>query len=225
MTLVTVLLLATYNHALIGAAPDQTTATPWLVESEPFEPVAPCNQGGYHIHTGFDINGNDVLDEGERQDTTAICHGLRGLSGPQGQAGDSGEHAPIQLVSTEAISLQNSTCPEGGMMMHSGLDHNENDVLDEDEVVVAAGSALLRRRHSALRDGVEVAERHDADDAANLTAADVDALAQPKRTQRVVTTSLGMVATRRHRAIVGQRHDAKISHRAHGNSEGETRDL
>jgi ELWxxDGT repeat protein len=138
LTLVTVLLLATYNHALIGATPEKTTATPWLVESEPFEPVAPCNQGGYYIHTGFDINGNDVLDEGERQDTTSICHGLRGLSGPQGQAGDSGEHAPIQLVSTEAVSPHNSTCPEGGMTMHSGLDLNENDVLDEGEIISQA---------------------------------------------------------------------------------------
>lgn len=138
LTLVTVLLLATYNHALIGAAPEKTTATPWLVESEPFDPVAPCNQGGYYIHTGFDINGNDVLDEGERQDTTSICHGLRGLSGPQGQAGDSGEHAPIQLVSIEAVSPQGSTCPEGGMTMHSGLDLNENDVLEEDEIISQA---------------------------------------------------------------------------------------
>ena len=84
--------------------------------------------------------------------------------------------------------------------------------LDEDEVVVAAGSALLRRRHSALRDGVEVAERHDADDAANLDAADVDALAQPKRTQRVVTTSLGMVATRRRRATTAHAPDAQQLH-------------
>ncbi|MFZ8906189.1 MAG: DUF7151 family protein [Poseidonia sp.] len=138
LTLITVLLLATYNHALIGASPSQTTATPWLVETEPFEPLAPCNEGGFRIHTGFDINGNDVLDEGERQDTTVLCHGLRGLSGPQGQAGDSGEHAPMQLLSTELVPPHNATCPEGGVTMHSGLDHNENEALDENEIISQA---------------------------------------------------------------------------------------
>lgn len=138
LTLITVLLLATYNHALIGASPAQTTATPWLVESEPFEPLAPCDQGGFRIHTGYDINGNDILDEGERQDTTVLCHGLRGLSGPQGQAGESGDNAPIQLVSTEQVPPQNMTCPEGGMLMKSGLDHNEDGGLDEDEIISEA---------------------------------------------------------------------------------------
>ena len=135
LTLITALLLATYNHALIGASPTNTTATPWLVESEPFDALAPCNEGGFRIHTGFDVNGNTVLDAGERQDTTVLCHGLRGLSGPQGQAGDTGENATPQLVATEPLPLQNTTCPDGGMLVRSGLDHNENDELDSDEVV------------------------------------------------------------------------------------------
>ena len=135
LTLITALLLATYNHALLGASPTNNTATPWLVESEPFDALAPCNEGGFRIHTGFDVNGNNVLDAGERQDTTVLCHGLRGLSGPQGQAGDTGENATLQLVATELLPLENTSCPDGGMLVRSGLDHNENDELDSDEVV------------------------------------------------------------------------------------------
>lgn len=135
LTLITVLLLATYNHALIGASPNATTATPWLVESESFEALPPCNEGGFRIHTGFDVNGNDVLDTGERQDTTVLCHGLRGLSGPQGQAGEPGENATPQLVATEQLPPQNTTCPQGGMMVWSGLDLNGNEGLDEEEIV------------------------------------------------------------------------------------------
>ena len=44
LTLVAVLLLAVYNHALIDANPEETLATPWLVESEPFEPLAPVTK-------------------------------------------------------------------------------------------------------------------------------------------------------------------------------------
>ena len=67
MTVIVALLLAVYNHALIGLPQEETKATAWLVESEPFDPLAPCNEGGFRIHTGHDVNGNGLLDAGERQ--------------------------------------------------------------------------------------------------------------------------------------------------------------
>ena len=76
LTLVAVLLLAVYNHALIDGSPEETLATPWLVESEPFEPLAPCNEGGSRVHTGFDVDGNGLLDVGERMDTVVLCNGM-----------------------------------------------------------------------------------------------------------------------------------------------------
>ncbi|RJU92067.1 MAG: hypothetical protein DWC03_07630 [Candidatus Poseidoniales archaeon] len=133
LSLVAVLLLAVYNHALIDAAPEETLATPWLVESEPFEPLAPCNEGGSRLHTGFDVNGNGMLDLGERMDTVVLCHGMRGLSGPQGQPGTGGLDAVPQRLETTTIPVGNSTCPEGGVMILSGLDVNFNEQLEHEE--------------------------------------------------------------------------------------------
>ncbi|MEC7461107.1 MAG: hypothetical protein VX891_03370 [Candidatus Thermoplasmatota archaeon] len=138
MTLIVALLLAVYNHALIGLPQEETKATAWLVESEPFDPLAPCNEGGFRIHTGHDIDGNGLLDAGERQDSTVLCHGLRGLSGPQGQPGVSGSNATEQRMATQPIPPGNATCPAGGMVMQTGLDTNGNDALEDMEVVSEA---------------------------------------------------------------------------------------
>ncbi|MGB1485212.1 MAG: DUF7151 family protein, partial [Poseidonia sp.] len=135
LTLVGVLLLAVYNNALLNTAPQEDLATPWLVESEPFAPLEPCNEGGIRLHTGFDVNGNNLLDAGERMDTAVLCNGLRGLSGPQGQAGINGVDAVHQVLETTTLQEGNETCPEGGAMMTSGLDLNQNWVLEESEVL------------------------------------------------------------------------------------------
>ena len=134
LTLVTVLLLSVYNHALLSSSSESSSATPWLVESEPFTEQAPCNEGGVRLHTGFDLNENGVLDLGERQDTVVLCQGLRGLSGPQGQAGISGLSPHPQRLSMEMVPLGNETCLQGGVIMKSGLDLNTNDFLEQEEV-------------------------------------------------------------------------------------------
>ena len=135
LTLVAALLLAVYNNALLNTAPQEDLATPWLVESEPFAPLEPCNEGGIRLYTGFDVNGNDLLDVGERMDTTVLCNGMRGLSGPQGQAGVNGLDAHHQILETNTLQEGNETCPEGGAVMSSGLDLNQNEVLEESEVL------------------------------------------------------------------------------------------
>ena len=44
------IVLAVYNNALLNTAPQEDLATPWLVESEPFAPLEPCNEGGFASH-------------------------------------------------------------------------------------------------------------------------------------------------------------------------------
>ena len=66
---------------------EQEVGTNMLVESEPLAPGTLCHEGGTTLTTGFDININAVLDEGEITSTTHVCNGPMGLSGPQGQPG------------------------------------------------------------------------------------------------------------------------------------------
>ena len=88
LSIIVAMTLALYNHALLGSLPNEdTTPQAWLTESEPMEPVEPCNQGGIRLYTGLDSNINGVLDAEERSDPLVVCHGPRGLSGPQGQPG------------------------------------------------------------------------------------------------------------------------------------------
>ena len=134
LTLVTVLFLSVYNHALLSSSSESSSATPWLVESEPFSEQTPCDEGGVRLHTGFDLNENGVLDAGERQDTAVLCQGLRGLSGPQGQAGASGVSPVPERLSMEVVPSGNETCQQGGVIMRSGLDLNTNDLLEQNEV-------------------------------------------------------------------------------------------
>jgi len=136
LAVIVAMVLAVYNNALINQLPapnDDEVA--WLTISETMEPVAPCNQGGVRLFTGFDTNGNGILDLAERGEPFEMCHGLQGLSGPQGQPGNDGANAVAQLVNTTTIPVGNATCPEGGTWMASGLDLDGNGSLDENEVV------------------------------------------------------------------------------------------
>ena len=81
LAVIVAMVLALYNNALINQLPtpnDDEVA--WLTSSETMEPVAPCNQGGVRLFTGFDTNGNGVLDLAERGEPFEMCHGLQGLS-------------------------------------------------------------------------------------------------------------------------------------------------
>ena len=134
--LVVALTLALYNNALIEQVDTTPTEAPaLLVATEAFEGIPPCNEGGVRLHTGLDLNANNVLDTTETQATTVLCNGLRGLSGPQGQPGVSGEDALQQLLTSEVLPLGDDACPTGGTTLHSGLDLDANGSLQEDEIM------------------------------------------------------------------------------------------
>jgi len=139
LAIVIAMTLAVYNNALIGDLPTQK-ATPYalLVESEPFDPVPPCNEGGTRISSGTDINQNGQLDAGEITDALTLCHGLRGLSGPQGQPGLDGVDAIPQLLVSQALPIGNATCPTGGTNLSSGMDFNADGELSALEITSTA---------------------------------------------------------------------------------------
>ena len=129
------MLLAVYNNALISSQEEQGQETQQLlVETEPLGPLAPCHEGGIRFNLGSDSNMNGVLDTTEVTSDTVLCHGLQGLSGPQGQPGLNGDEAFVQLLASQILPLGNNSCPSGGTNITTGLDINGNSVLEEDEI-------------------------------------------------------------------------------------------
>ena len=72
LTLITVLLLSTYNHARLTESPESTAANSLLVESEPFDDLVPCTEGGVRLHAGFEADQNGVLGIDERLDSAVL---------------------------------------------------------------------------------------------------------------------------------------------------------
>jgi parallel beta-helix repeat protein len=75
-----------------------------------------CANGGVKLDYGIDENKNSVLDAGEVDGSEYICNGPTGLSA---------------LINTTAADIVN--CPYGGIKIESGLDEDEDSVLDADE--------------------------------------------------------------------------------------------
>jgi len=138
MGVIIAMLLAVYNNALISAEEAEVVESPrMLVESEPLAPFAPCHEGGVRFNLGSDDNMNGVLDATEVTSDTVLCHGLQGLSGPQGQPGLDGDEPLIQLLTSQPLPVGGETCASGGTNITTGLDLNANSELDEEEVTNA----------------------------------------------------------------------------------------
>lgn len=89
-------------------------------------PGANCADGGIAIQVGIDTNDNGVLDASEVTSTSYVCDG----TGPSGHN---------SLVTT-ADEPAGANCPFGGVRIETGLDVNDNGVLDPGEVDAAATS-------------------------------------------------------------------------------------
>ena len=96
-----------------------------LVQSEPAG--VNCNHGGQRIDSGLDVNSNGVLDAAERS-TAYVCNGSNGSDGSNGSM------ALVSLISEPA----GENCEAGGYRLDSGLDMNDNSVLDVIEIQTTA---------------------------------------------------------------------------------------
>ncbi len=76
-----------------------------------------CSSGGYKIMSGIDLNDNDILDDNEIQTTKYICNGTNGING---------NNSLINIVAEPAGSI----CSSGGFKIVSGIDLNNNGILD-----------------------------------------------------------------------------------------------
>jgi len=80
-----------------------------------------CLDGGLKIITGLDVNENNILDIIEIQNTEFICNG---------ENTNNGYNSLIDLI-PEPVG---ENCTNGGYKVVSGLDVNENNILDTGEI-------------------------------------------------------------------------------------------
>ncbi|RZM21110.1 MAG: hypothetical protein EOO88_34255 [Pedobacter sp.] len=83
-----------------------------------------CPTGGYKIISGIDQNNNSSLDASEIQNSKYICNGRNG------------NNSMASLVP----ELPGSNCATGGYKLNTGVDANNNNVLDASEI---ANSQLI----------------------------------------------------------------------------------
>lgn len=85
---------------------------------------ANCTTGGKKVESGLDSNNNGILDALEVSQTDYVCNGINGNDGTNG------------LISLVNVSNEpnGSNCNKGGTKIESGLDLNNNNVLDINEV-------------------------------------------------------------------------------------------
>jgi len=86
-----------------------------------------CSDGGKKIETGIDLNDNGVLDAGEVTATSYVCNGAPGADGQDGTDG----HSTLVEVTDEPAG---TNCPNSGKKIETGLDTNDNGILDGAEI-------------------------------------------------------------------------------------------
>ncbi len=90
-------------------------------------PGANCPNGGTKVEVGVDTNGDGTLDASEVTSTSYVCNGTSGGDGKD------------SLVRTGDEPI-GTNCPFGGTKIETGLDANDNGVLEDTEVNAAATS-------------------------------------------------------------------------------------
>lgn len=78
-----------------------------------------CDNGGYIISSGLDINMNQVLDDEEIASSAIVCHGI-----------DDGKTS-ITRFSNEPMG---PNCNNGGIKIRTGPDLNNNGILENEEI-------------------------------------------------------------------------------------------
>ncbi|MEC8589732.1 MAG: hypothetical protein VXY35_06230, partial [Candidatus Thermoplasmatota archaeon] len=128
------------NQSVVSLDVAEDDESTILVETEGREADVYCPEGGADIFLGTDFDGDGKLSTNEITTSTKVCHGQQGLSGPQGQSGQDGENGfngNSSLVNLTALS-PGIPCQFGGIQIQSGIDNDQNQFLDEEEVQTTA---------------------------------------------------------------------------------------
>lgn len=113
----------------IGSGLPGTNGLKSLVKTTTESAGANCANGGTKVESGIDSNNNNILDSAEITETKYVCNGANGTNGTNGAAGTNGLKS---LITTTSIGTP--FCTNGGVQINSGLDANNNDLLDLGEI-------------------------------------------------------------------------------------------
>jgi hypothetical protein len=123
----------------------------YLVVSAVEPAGANCQEGGFRLDIGPDLNGNELLDADEIRQVRYVCNGDNGTNGTDGLT---------SLVSTNNI-MAGGECANGGVQLNIGIDDNGDGILDAAEIdqmrVVCNGSNGLNGTTSLVLATVESA--------------------------------------------------------------------
>ncbi len=101
--------------------PGGPAGTKSLLDVQPLAAGATCANGGVIIFAGIDKNNNGKLDSTEVDQTQNICNGTNGLPGLK------------SLLDIQPLP-SGTACTNGGVVIRSGIDKNDDSKLDSAEV-------------------------------------------------------------------------------------------
>lgn len=129
-----------------------------LVSLEQITPNSTFPTGGVKISTGLDLNRNGVLDDSEISNIAYVANGRNGNDGADGQDGEDGEDGEDgsdgQNGLNSLVNILENTPDNNSTTVQTGIDLNNNGVLDSNEVTNSA----------VIEDGVD---GEDGEDGAN----------------------------------------------------------
>ena len=116
-----------------------------------------CATGGVKLEFGPDVNGNGLLDAGEIVPvlTQYVCNGAvgaAGVAGPQGIQGVAGTNGLNALIKT-TVEPAGVNCATGGTKVETGIDANNNGILDVAEVIAAQTTYVCNGAGGAIPNG------------------------------------------------------------------------
>lgn len=101
--------------------PQGLPGTKSLLDVQPLAAGPVCANGGVVIRSGIDVNNNGKLDSTEVDQTQNVCNGANGAAGLK------------SLLAIEPLPA-GTACPNGGVVIRSGIDKNSDGKLDSTEV-------------------------------------------------------------------------------------------
>ncbi len=94
-----------------------------LIVTTPIEPDTECAEGGVRMDVGIDEDQDGTLQAGEIDATQFICNG---------STGDDGNKSLLNITSFRGTQ---GRCNNGGLSIQSGIDENNDNILQEGEVI------------------------------------------------------------------------------------------